>query len=183
LKVGKILRKFNAKDGKNVILRTPKWKDLDDLLELINSLVDEKAEIYITEKFTREEEAKWLLEVITSLEKDEEFFLTAEVDKKVVALADFQIKKGDKEHRVGAIGIIVKKGYRNLGIGTEILKTILEQAAFFGLRNLTINVFATNKRAIHVYKKVGFIESGIIPNRHFRQGKLIDEIIMKKRIA
>jgi RimJ/RimL family protein N-acetyltransferase len=77
----------------------------------------------------------------------------------------------------------VKNGYRNLGIGTKILRTLLEQATFFGLRNMTINAFATNKRAIHVYKKVGFIESGIIPNKHFRQGKLIDEIIMTKQIV
>lgn len=183
MKVGKIIRKFNTKDGRNVILRTPKWEDLDDFLELINSLVDEKAEIYVTEKVSREEEAKWLLEVIAHLERDEDFFLAAEVGKKVVALAEFKIKKGDKEHPVGAIGIIVKKGYRNIGIGTEILKTIFEQATFFGLRKMTINAFATNKRAIHVYKKVGFIETGIIPERHFRQGKLIDEIIMKKQIG
>jgi hypothetical protein len=32
-----------SKDGRNVVLRTPRWRDLDDLLELINSLVDEKA--------------------------------------------------------------------------------------------------------------------------------------------
>jgi hypothetical protein len=29
MKTGKILKTFNAKDGRNVILRTPKWKDLD----------------------------------------------------------------------------------------------------------------------------------------------------------
>lgn len=183
MKAGKIIRKFVAKDGRNVIFRTPKWEDLDDLLELINSLVDEKADIYATEEFSREEEAKWLLEVIAHLERDEDFFLVAEVDKKVVALAEFKIKKGDKEHPAGVIGIIVKKGYRNIGIGTKVLKTLFEQATFFGLRKMSINAFATNKRAIHVYKKVGFIETGIIPERHFRQGKLIDEIIMEKQIG
>jgi len=178
LKVGKIIRKFVAEDGRNIIFRTPKWEDLDDFVDLINSLVDEKADIYVTEKVTREEEAKWLQEVIAHLERDEDFFLVAEIEKKAVALAEFKIKGGDNEHPVGAIGIIVKKDYRNLGIGTEILKTLLEQAVFFGLQKMTINVFATNKRAIHVYKKVGFIETGIIPERHFRQGKIIDEIIL-----
>jgi RimJ/RimL family protein N-acetyltransferase len=183
LQTGEILKQFNAKHGRNVILRTPRWRDLDDLLELINSLVDEKAEIYITQKFTREEEAEWLLKVLSRLEKDEQFFLVAEVDKKVVALSDFQLKEGDKEHRIGAFGIIVKNGFRNLGIGTEIMNTLLEQAAFFGLRIVTVNAFATNKAAIHVYRKVGFVESDIIPERHFRQGRLIDEIIMTKVIG
>jgi ribosomal protein S18 acetylase RimI-like enzyme len=156
---------------------------LDDFLELINSLVEEQAEIYITEKFTRDAEAEWLLKVLSRLEKDEQCFLAAEVDKKVVALSDFQVKGGDEVHRLGVIGIIVKKGYRNLGIGTELMKTILEQAVFFGLRTMTVNVFVTNKRAIHVYKKVGFVESGIIPEKHFRQGRSIDEIILTKLIG
>jgi RimJ/RimL family protein N-acetyltransferase len=182
LKKGKILKKFKTKDQKTVILRTPTWRDLDDFLELINSLVEEKAQIYITKKFTREEEAEWLRKVLSLLEKDEAFFLVAEVEKKAIALSDFQIKSGDKEHPVGEIGIIVRKGYRNLGIGTEILKTIQEWAVFFGLHTMTINAFATNKRAIHVYEKVGFVQSGLIPKKHYRQGRHIDEVIMSKSI-
>lgn len=43
-----------------MILRTPRWEDLDDLLELINSLVEEKAGIVRTEKVSRQEEIDWL---------------------------------------------------------------------------------------------------------------------------
>jgi RimJ/RimL family protein N-acetyltransferase len=154
---------------------------LDDLLDLVNSLVEEKAEIYITEKFTRKAEAEWLLKVLSRLKRDEQFFLVAEVDRRVVASSDFQIKDGTEE-RVGAIGIIVRNGYRNLGIGTEIMKTLLEQAACFGLRTMTVNAFATNERAIHVYEKVGFVQSGIIPKKHFRQGRFIDEVTMSKSV-
>jgi RimJ/RimL family protein N-acetyltransferase len=183
LESGKIVKEFIANDGRKVVLRTPRWEDLDDLLELINSLVEEKAEICITQKFTREAEAEWLIMVLSRLKIDEQFFIVAEVDKKAVALSDFQIREGDKEHRVGAIGIIVRNGYRNLGIGTEIMKTLLEQAAFYGLRIVTVNPFATNKRAIHVYEKVGFVQTGMIPKKHFRQGTYIDEIVMNKLIG
>jgi RimJ/RimL family protein N-acetyltransferase len=182
LKTGKILKNFKAKDGRNIILRTPKWQDLNDLLELINSLVDEKAEILITQKFTKEEEAEWLQKTFFSLERDELFLVVAEVDKKVIASSDFQIRSGDKE-QVGLIGIVVRNGYRNLGIGTEIMKTHLEHAASLGLRVLTVNVFATNKRAIHVYEKIGFVRTDIILKKHFRQGSFIDEIIMTNLIG
>ena len=86
MKTGQTLKKFNAKDGRNVVLRTPKWEDLDDFLELINSLVEEKADILVTQKLTKEAEAEWLLTTLLRLEKDEQFFLAAEVDKKVVCL-------------------------------------------------------------------------------------------------
>jgi hypothetical protein len=49
MKSGKTIRRFTAKDRRKVILRTPKWEDLDDFLGLINSLVDEKADILRTE--------------------------------------------------------------------------------------------------------------------------------------
>jgi RimJ/RimL family protein N-acetyltransferase len=179
LKTGEILKKFNAKDGRNVVLRTPRWEDLDDLLELINSLVEEKADILATQKLMREAEAEWLLKTLSRLEKDEQFILVAEVDKKVVASSDFQIQGGPEEH-VGEMGIVIKDGYRNVGIGTEMMKTLLEQAGMLGLRKVTVNAFDTNKRAIHVYKKVGFVETGIIPQKHFRQGRFIDEVIMTK---
>ncbi len=181
MKTGQILKRFNAKDGRKVVLRTPRWRDLDNLLELINSLVDEKADILVTQKFTRESEAEWLLRVLSRLKKDEQFFLVAEIDKKIVASSDFQIQGGTDEC-IGAMGIIVKNGYRNLGIGTEIMKTMLEQAVFFGLKTVTVEPFVTNKHAIHVYEKVGFVQSGIISKKHLREGRFIDQVILSKSV-
>ena len=181
MKTGKIVRDIKVKDGTRVILRTPRMEDLDDLLELINSLVEEKADILLTKKFTREQEADWLSNVLSQLEKDEIFFVVAEADKKVVASADIQILSED-ENQIGLLGIVVSKGYRNLGIGTEIMKTMAEQASLFGLKFLKVNVFATNNQAIHLYEKVGFVSVDRILKKYFRKDKLIDEIIMVKRI-
>ncbi len=60
MKSGNIIKQFTAKDGREVILRTPKWEDLDDLTEFINSLVDEGAEIAVNKRVSREQEAEWL---------------------------------------------------------------------------------------------------------------------------
>ena len=43
MKPWKIVRNSYAKDGREVILRTPEWEYLDNLLELINSLFEEGA--------------------------------------------------------------------------------------------------------------------------------------------
>jgi hypothetical protein len=45
MKTGQVLQEFSVKGGRKVILRTPQWEDLDDLLELVNSLVEEGTEI------------------------------------------------------------------------------------------------------------------------------------------
>ncbi len=181
MQLGKVVRKFIVRDGREVILRTPRREDLDNLMELINSLVDEKAEIARTEKVTREEEAEWLPKMLSNLEKDELFFLVAEVDCKLVASSDIHILRGDEKH-VGILGIVVKSGFRNLSIGTEMMKTLEEQSVTLGLKVLTLQVFATNKHAIHVYENVGFVQTGRIPKKHLRQCQYIDEVIMTKLI-
>jgi len=127
MKTGEILHRFKAKDGREVILRTPRWEDLDDFVELINSLVDEGADIVTNRKVTRGEEADWLGRRLAILEKNEGLNLVAEVDGKVIANSTLEKGKGITSH-VGEIGIIVIKGYRNIGIGTEMLKTLIIQA-------------------------------------------------------
>jgi hypothetical protein len=69
MKAGEIVKTFNARDGRRVVLRFPMWEDLDDLLELINSLVEEGADILRTEKVSREEEIDWLSKALASIEK------------------------------------------------------------------------------------------------------------------
>ena len=179
MKSGKIVRSFFAKDGRKVVLRTPKWEDLDDFLELINSLVEERADILRTERVSKEEEIDFLSKVLSRLEKDEMFYLVAEVDGKVVAVSEIS-KRGGYEKHVGVIGIAIRNGFKDLGIGTEIMKALVEQAQKMGLKVLTLSAFATNKPAIHVYEKVGFVQTGTIPKKHFKEGKYIDEIILTK---
>lgn len=152
---------------------------MDDLLELINSLVEEGAEIIRDRTVSREEEIDWLSKTLASLEKDEIFFLVAEVNGKVIASSDIHKLRGFEKH-VGVVGIIVKNGFRNVGIGTEIMRTLIEQTYKMGLKVLTLSVFATNKRAIHVYEKVGFLQTGAVQKKHFKDGRYIDEIIMTK---
>jgi RimJ/RimL family protein N-acetyltransferase len=179
MKSGKSLETFSVKDGRRIVLRTPKWEDLDDLLELINSLVEEKTEVIVDEKLSREQEAEWLSSVLLRLEKGQTFFLVAEVDGKVVASSDLHMGRGS-EKRAAVVGIAVKSGFRDLGIGTRVMQAMMKEAQRIGLKVLVLSVFATNKRAIRVYEKVGFVQTGRVPKKHFKEGKYIDEIAMAK---
>jgi RimJ/RimL family protein N-acetyltransferase len=177
MRAGKTVKRFTAKDRRRVVLRTPRWEDLDELLELINSLVDEGAEISRNKKATREEEINWLASLIARVEKSETSFLVADVGGKVVASSDVNPRTGYESH-VGGIGIVIKQGYRDVGIGTEIMRAQIDLAKKMGLKVLTLTVFASNERAIHVYRKVGFVQTGKIPRKYFKDGIYIDEVIM-----
>ena len=45
MRSGKIVRCFSAEDGREVVLRIPKWEDSDDLLEFTNSHIEERADV------------------------------------------------------------------------------------------------------------------------------------------
>lgn len=57
----------------------------------------------------------------------------------------------------GSIGIMVHKDYQNAGIGTALMKAIIDIADnWLMLIRLELSVFEDNERAIHLYEKCGF---------------------------
>jgi RimJ/RimL family protein N-acetyltransferase len=180
MKAGRVVKTFSARDRRQVVLRSPRWEDLDDLLELINSLVDERANIVRDKRVSRDEEIDWLSRALARMEKDEIFYLVAEADGKVIANSEICRRTGGYEQHVGVVGIAIREGFRDLGIGTEMMNALITQGQTMGLSVLELSVFANNERAIHVYKEVGFAETGRVPRKFFKEGKYIDEIIMTK---
>jgi RimJ/RimL family protein N-acetyltransferase len=172
---------FKAKDGRTVILRSVRWDDLGDLIEFIDSLADEGTDILRTERVTREEEAEWLGRRLARIDKGELIDAVAEVDGRVVANSEVQKRTGLMSH-IGDFGIGIKSGYRGIGIGTEIMKTLIEESRNTGLRILVLDHFATNKPARALYEKMGFKETGTIPKGIYRNGKYIDLIRMVREL-
>jgi len=60
------------------------------------------------------------------------------------------------------------------------MKTGKTVRCFIARNGQTLTAFASNKRAIRVYEKVGFVQTGTVPKKHFKEGKYIDEVIMTK---
>ncbi len=170
-------RKFKAKDGREVVLRSIRWEDLDDCIEFINSLVQEGVDILVDTKVSREEEADWLGKRLARADKGEIIDVIAEVDSKVVANSEVEKRSGLMSH-VGYLGIGIKADYRGIGIGSQIMQTLKEESKKAGLKILVLDAFATNKTAQALYRKMGFQDAGRIPKAIFKNGKYIDLIRM-----
>ncbi len=182
MKAGTFIRQFLAKDRRDVILRAPEWSDLDDMLEFINSLVEEGAEITVDTIMTREAEVDWLARYLSRVEKDEVVGVVAEADGRFVGQVQVSPKSGRSRH-VGVLGTALRDGYRDVGIGTELMREAENQALRLGLELLTLEVYATNDRARHVYEKVGYREVGCVPGAALREGEYIDSVIMVKEVS
>lgn len=173
----KVYREFHTTDGRKVILRTPRMSDLDDFLEFINSLVDEGAEILVEKRTTREAEADWVGRLLADIEKGSVICVAGEVEGKVVANSEVRKGTGKRSH-VGTLGVGIRDGYRDVGIGTEMMRVLVEESRKAGLKLLRLTVFDSNLRARHVYEKVDFRQVGKMP-KAIRQGdRYVDEVSM-----
>ncbi len=63
-----------------------------------------------------------------------------------------------QNQRVYVSRMIVKKEYRNRGIGSEILEFLIRKAKDMGYSEMTIGVDKDNANALHLYRKYGFTE-------------------------
>ena len=62
------------------------------------------------------------------------------------------------DKRVYVSRMIVKKEYKNRGIGSTILEFLINKAKAMGFSEMTIGVDKDNTNALHLYRKYGFTE-------------------------
>lgn len=79
------------------------------------------------------------------------------------------------------LGIAIVQEYCNCGLGSILLEEGIAFAKRAGYEQLELGVFADNERAIHLYHKFGFQDTGRVPRAfHLPDGSYIDEIQMVK---
>ncbi len=69
--------------------------------------------------------------------------------------------------------------YRGKGIGYEAMGLMMGYVfSEMNMHRLSLRVFADNERAIHIYKKLGFVQEGRLRETRFHNGKWQDSYIM-----
>lgn len=182
----RISRMFELRNGRNVRIRTAETNDAENLLKLFDTIVSEdQFNVTTTDdvaelKMTVEKEQEWVREH----DKDGNLVLVAEIDGAIVGIAGIDNGKRRRIAHVGTLHINVLREFRGLGLGTELLQTAIGWAREDPLiEKIGLGVFATNDRAIQLYKKMAFIEEG----RKIKEVKIgpdnyVDSILMYKLI-
>lgn len=159
-------------------------KRAKEFMKYINELLEEDDYIIFNKKPTLKEERKWINDMIGSVLKRRVVFAIAEHDGCIVGSSEIRTKIGRESH-VGSLGVIVRKEYRGIGIGTQLIFAAIGEAK--GVlkakpKIIELEVFETNKNAQNVYQNLGFKKVAELHNRIQRRGKLISKIIMEKSV-
>ena len=77
----------------------------------------------------------------------------------------------------------IVKGHREKGVGTAVMRYVLDWAKDNKLEKITLSVFSNNSRAINLYEKFGFQTVGVRRKQYIIQGNYVDEVIMEKVVS
>lgn len=127
-----------------------------------------------------EEEMQW----IENIEKNDDLLLVAEDEGKIIGLLNLTKKKHKRVSHIAEFGISIQLEYCNKGLGSKMITYMLDWAIKeTDIEKVMLEVFSNNERAIHLYKKFGFMEEGRKKNFiKYEDGSYTDEIIMCKRL-
>ncbi len=136
-------------------------------------------------------EGRWLLSPSTAVsEPSEAFFigemirgggglaLVAEGDGEVVGNVLVSLERSVVSSHVGTLSIVIGREWRDVGIGSEMVRAAQAWCRDKGLVKLALSVFPDNERAVAVYEHAGFEREGLRRRQYQVDGEFRDELLM-----
>lgn len=160
--------------GRNINLRPLKLSDWEKTIQWRNDFEIKQLAMMHPYPVTEFLEKEWYEELLKSKSKKVVYFAIAgENDTPLGYVFLNNIHQINRNCYLGiVIGEILQRGK---GYGEEAIKLLLGYA--FGTLNMnkvTVEVVETNINAIKLYKKIGFVEEGVLKRQYFLNGNLLD---------
>ena len=177
--------RFQLKDGREAILRSPREEDVESTLEYLVVSAGETDFIlrYPEEcgKYTAEGEKKLFEQKNAS---PDEAMIMCVVDGKVVGNCSISFFKSIKTRHRASIGIALISRFWNQGIGTKMMEELIRLAENReDIMQVELEFVEGNARARHLYEKMGFRITGIHPNAiRLKDGTLLNCYTMIREI-
>lgn len=170
---------IKLKSGERVLIREATSDDAAAIVAYVNSISGESDFLTFGPRefsITVDEERQF----ITSLSKRENgLYLVAVLDGKIVGNLSFSGGSRPRTFHCGEFGISVSKKHWGKGIGTALLKCLLQWCKDSKvIRKVNLKVRTDNHTAIHLYKKMGFKVEGMTTRNFFIDGVFYDSYIM-----
>jgi len=178
------LTEFKTKKDRIVDIIEPTADLLDEILEFVNALAHE--DTFLTfhpgKMITRDEEEGWLKNNLEAIKNQSLLIYWAISNGKIAGVVEIRRGNSVREWHIGTIGLMVDQNFRGEGLGRFLLEFILKKAKELGIRTAIVTLFSDNEIAKNLYKKIGFVEYGVLPDGVYRKNEFSDHILMYKRV-
>ncbi|MCI4346673.1 MAG: GNAT family N-acetyltransferase [Thermoplasmata archaeon] len=167
--------RVTLRDGRIALIRRARARDAEAVIAHVNAIGAEGVHL-MTEKLrhTPEEERA----VFRSADGKAGLYLVAVCDGKIVGSADIARGRHSKNRHTAELGLALRKEARGIGLGTAMMRALIEWSRSVGLQKLTLGVFASNAPARALYRKLGFVQEGRLKGQVILRGKPVDELLL-----
>jgi len=104
--------------------------------------------------------------------------LAVNPDDMVVGWCDIVRNPHEGFRHVGRLGMGLLPGYRGRGLGRQLVAQAVRAARKAGIERIELEVFASNERAIALYRALGFATEGIKRQARKLDGQYEDNVFM-----
>jgi len=170
-------KRVKLKNGLEVFLRPELSEDTDLLWEMFSTLSKSSLDNLIP-PFTRERIESWTREIDYSKNLPILALIREGERERIIGSATLSFHTQEIYLHKGDVGIAVHDDYQNLGLGTAMVKHLLEIAKAKPLKKVSLRVKADNNRAIHVYERCGFKIEAKLEKERFQEGQFKDKYLM-----
>ena len=130
--------------------------DVPALNTLVSAVARERAYLGSTEGFTREQTRGYLAHLRESCG----VALVAVDGERIVGWVDIARGPFEGLTHYGRLGMGLAAEARGQGLGRRLLERALAEGFGMGLERIELEVFASNTRAVALYRRAGFVEEG-----------------------
>lgn len=118
-------------------------------------------------------------EIVSLKDKKASIMLLAMDGDEITGIATIHSSAKIKARHDGELGIVVAKKYQGQGIGTELIRQLIEWAKGNGVTTrISLDTRADNVKAVELYMKFGFIIEGCRKNSTLLNGTYYDLYVM-----
>jgi L-amino acid N-acyltransferase YncA len=149
--IAKYRQVITLQDGKRVLLRPLTPDDKNALIALFEPIGADDANFMRNEVRNREVVASW----VEKIDYKNILPLVAVVNDRIVGDATLHFRSGPGRH-IADVRIFLSKEFRRCGLGSAMLRALIEVARKSGLQQLVAEIVADQVKVINAFKQLGF---------------------------
>ena len=158
-------------------IRLAERTDVPAMREIFNEVLRNSNSIYRENEVTLEDRYAWFDEKI---EHGFPIFGAYEGDQ-LVGYAGYGAWRAAQGYRKSVeLTIYVDRKFRGAGFGSELMKTIIDQAKVDGHHVMIGAIDSDNQQSINFHKRFGFIETARMPEVALKNNKWLTLVFMQK---
>lgn len=149
--IAKYRQVVTLQDGKRVLFRPLTADDKNALIALFEPVGVDDSNLMRNDVHNRSLVASW----VDNIDLKKILPLVAVVNDRIVGDATLHFRSGPGRH-LADVRVFISKEFRHCGLGTAMLRALIELARKCGLQQLVAEIVADQVKVISAFKQLGF---------------------------